>query len=905
LKPGNLMLQEDRVFVLDFGLAKSTGDDASLSASGSVVGTPAYKSPEQAHGLAADARSDVYSLGATLYEQLSARPPFPGEHPYQVLRDVVEKDPAPLRGVPRDLVTVTMKCLEKRPGRRYASARELADDLKRFLDGEPIAARPISGASRLLRRAVKHRAVVVPTAVALLLGAAFGGWVAAGAHRRSRDVRSGLETASRLERDGRLREAREALLGVLKLDDRNEEARAALARVDSGLAETSRREEEERKRLEADRLRAETLLRKSERVSRVLSRWSRLKPVLREMEAVRFDTSLSVDERRRRCSPSWRAVEEFLKEAREDPTSRSAAAALAGWASALAGDEEEGLRLMRESRETDPDVPFGPLLEALLLLTRYANEQRPFRYTVRSGSGGLEFDRPSGETEEMARIRRRLEELLHEAAARGVWGREGAEDFLSAVEGIRAAQVGDNERAERELTRAISAPALEIFESGLLFVRSEIRYLQRRFREAVEDLEVVLRFRPRHVETRCRIGLAWQSEAMEKREDGLLDRALSAYLSALEIDPRCVEAWGQCGMVRAARARVLERRNSDPRDEYRAAVADFDRVLLLDSAQAYAWCNRGCAQLNWGVWVARHGGDPTGLYGRALRDFDEAHRRRPEILVVLINRAEAYVSVSAQEAVAGRDPRPWYRKAIADLDSVLAREPRSADIWYRRARVHARWADFEKGEARVGEFDEAIADYGRALEADPRHLPARFGRGGASAQKALSLVDAGRDPGDAPDRAIADLDVLLEQDRSYPVGFEARGLAYWLRGLAETMRKNDPTASFERALADAERELELRPKSLTGRNLRGDVLFSMAERTGARELYLRAVSDCEEVVRQVPTAWRVQANLGRSYEVLGRLKEAVEAYEAALKVVEDSQVREAYERARKRLGSRE
>jgi len=158
IKPQNILVDEktDRALVADFGLAKLTEGQEELTRAGEVMGTPSYMSPEQARDSArVTASTDIYALGATLYHMLTARPPFHAATPLETLRQVIDREPVPPRqlnhAIDRDLETICLKCLEKEPARRYPTAEALADDLKRYLQGQPISARPIGPAGRLWR----------------------------------------------------------------------------------------------------------------------------------------------------------------------------------------------------------------------------------------------------------------------------------------------------------------------------------------------------------------------------------------------------------------------------------------------------------------------------------------------------------------------------------------------------------------------------------------------------------------------------------------------------------------------------------------------------------------------------------------------------------------------------------
>lgn len=223
LKPANILMAPDGTpKITDFGLARRCVGEATLTVAGLQFGTPSYMSPEQVSGAAAAQSSsvDIYSLGAILYEMLTGRPPFRAESSAETLRQVVQDQPVPPSRlnpkVPRDLETVCLACLRKEPHRRYPLAAALADDLRRFLRGEPIRARPIAPAEHLYQWARRRPAYATAISAGIFamiatLGVAF--WIqhiqiarAAEATLREGRAREAIETAVSLADDLRAKQ---------------------------------------------------------------------------------------------------------------------------------------------------------------------------------------------------------------------------------------------------------------------------------------------------------------------------------------------------------------------------------------------------------------------------------------------------------------------------------------------------------------------------------------------------------------------------------------------------------------------------------------------------------------------------------------------------------------------------
>jgi serine/threonine-protein kinase len=383
LKPANILLQKDEggrmkdekskegsdsSFILhplsflpkitDFGLARRLYDQQSPDAvhpaartqTGQVLGTPSYMAPEQAAGKGKDVgpAADVYALGAVLYECLTGRPPFRGTSPLETLLQVVRDDPVPPRklqpGVPRDLETVCLKCLHKDPARRYASASDLALDLRRFQDGRPVMARPVGLLEQVVKWARRRPgAAAVLTAAVLLAALTIGGglWLQgqATAQRQAQTLRQvkarhamedALEQAPKLWRQSRWDEAEKLLAMVqaepLVSDANSDELRQRLqqAQDDQVLA----------RKLEDVSLHATT-----ERMGHV-----DLEPAARGYRKTLEEAGLSVDG----------DMGETAGRIRRSAIREQVVAALEDWALVSASDAPLRSRLLQLARRADP-----------------------------------------------------------------------------------------------------------------------------------------------------------------------------------------------------------------------------------------------------------------------------------------------------------------------------------------------------------------------------------------------------------------------------------------------------------------------------------------------------------------------------------------------------------------------
>jgi serine/threonine-protein kinase len=696
LKPSNLMVErmEDgalRTFVMDFGLAQEWNQD--ITETGSVLGTPAYMSPEQARGEVStlDRRTDIYSLGATLYHLVTGRPPVQGSNPLEVLSAIASEDVRSMRDLgldlPRDLEAITLKCLEKERSKRYESARALAEDLDRFLAGEPVQARP-TGLWYLIQRKVrKHKQLASVAALALaLVLVALGSAIKTKreATRRERLAQHFTEAMGRIESMARysalspLHDIRPDL-GSIRLqigrlqEDMKQAGSLANGPGNYALGCGFLTLDDEEKAQDHLQMAWDAGFREP-RVAYALALVLGRKYREKLLEAERLTSVPQREARKRLLGATLRASAlDYLRRARGSDT--PSPAYLEALMAFYEGRLDEALDRLKTLEGSLPWFYEAPLLRGSLLQARAwkrwnQGDRDGAHGDFESGRLALEVAATSGRSApavHTARAELELNALVMEKYGQGQVEPAFARG-MAAIQTALAAQ-------------ADHVPAL-ILQSVLLGQLADVKTnrgepSEELVQRAVATARMALEAGPARADATVALGMAyyqWGSALQEQNLDPTVQLAqgLEA-LDSLSADNRDYRVENHIGLIHQVWSDYDEQNGKDPIVHLNGAIAAYDRATRMEPNLLPAWINLGtCLQQR--AALPKQASADEDLQA-ALQALDQAQALNPRHFVPYFVRGKVLYSVAMRKRNRGENPEPDLKRSVALSQQGLAINP--------------------------------------------------------------------------------------------------------------------------------------------------------------------------------------------------------------------------------------
>ena len=857
LKPSNFMVGRAadgalKPHVMDFGLARSFTTEGATE-SGSVLGTPYYMAPEQARGEVGglDRRADVYSLGATLYHVLTGELPIPGSNGLEVLNNIATTEPRALRAVdatiPVDLEAVVMKCLEKDRSARYDSARALADDLDRFLDGLPVAPRRAGAGTRRKKRLRTHRRLVAVAAVAVVVSGAALGWgieTRGEAAARERLARRFTEQVEHIEATARYS-------ALSPLHDIRGDQRGIRARMDALAAEV--------------RSGGEIAVGPG------------------EYALGRGHLALGEEDRAREH------LEKAWQHGFREPRAAYALALVTGhlYEEKLREVEQIEQREVREARKREVEERYrGPALSYL------------------RQSEGVEVPSTEYVAALVAFYEERFDEALGHLDAIGEalpWFYEAPElrgDVLAARgtarwnQGDRAGAVADFE-AGREAYAAAgavgeSAPGVyealgELEHAELVMELYSKGDVEPRFEGGAAAAARALALLPEHdpallLEARLSRRLAQHRQNHGIDVADLLGRAVSSARRAVAVAPSRPEARMELGLAYWQWGSFRQDRGQDPTEQLRLAVEAVERIAPGDRDHEY----HRLVGLVFHTWAERDGqagADPRPHWDQSIAAFRAAiaaDERPPNIWVNL--GTTYFMRASCPGAL---DPDGDLERARSTLDEARAKNPGHFVPYYYGGQVHAAMASRQQalGKDPRPELGLAADQYRQGIAVSPGTPHLHNALGALLLDEARAAWDRGGDPDPFLDQARAAFEAAVGAAPEQGYGHENLAYAWVKRALYDAARGDDPGPGVRTATAVLRPAIDRAPDRSSPRTALGEALsiqaaFELDQGGDPREPLAGAAVALDEALRRDPKNPQILRDLGELLTIQARARAA-------------------------------
>lgn len=882
LKPANIMLEpaDDgsfRPYVMDFGLAHIT-QGAGATRTGLIEGTPSYMSPEQAQGHSSrlDRRTDVYSLGATLYDLIADRPPFEGAHTIEIIMHLIEEEPTPLRklvpSVPEDLEAIVMKCLEKEPERRYDSARALAEDLGRYLDGEPVLARRSSLGYRALKRARKHWALLATSALALTAMLAFAG-VSVHAEVRAREQ---TRLAQQLGRDVKdiesfLRFAysmppHDIALEKAAVRERMRAIESAMTEMDSlgqgpghyalGRGHLALHEYEEA---------LSHLERAAQAGYAEPEQEYALGQALGGLYHRRLDEALRIPDKDARDARRAELEKQYLLPALSHIRKGGPGAESPAYIEALIAfyekRHEDAAKLAEDAVRKAPWLYEADKLagEAYFALGGEQQDRGDDEGALRS------YER-AGEAYRRASDVAQSDAEIHEAAAE-VWiavmnvqinhGKDPAAAFEKGIVACDRALVIEPENAN-----ALSKKSRAHWWSGL---RASATGGDPRpaLQKAIAFGREAVRLNPSDAVTHDSIGNAATYIGAYEDQRGLdprasFDLAIESFQRAIEHNPAFAWAWNDMGTTHQMKADYEARRGLDHRPTLERAIELYKRAIEVNPSYLAPYSNMGFAYATLALRDAERGKDSRALAALGIESCRKAFERNRSFAAALVNMGNAQLAVAAYELAAGLDPRPALEQALESNRRAIEINPAEIEAHqniteaHRMAVLHAlaQGADAEVA------LSAARAASAKMLGLDANAPRSQLLAGQVELLAARVAMAKRQDPGDSFRLAETALRRAAELNPLSPEAHEAAAELHRFSAEHRQKSKAKTEESVSPGLANADKALAINPRRPRALALRGALLLvrarSRTDRKDAAEDARLAAAAFDEALQWNP-----------------------------------------------------
>lgn len=903
IKPNNIMVEARaeggwHPWVLDFGLARDESMDT-MTTIGTVVGTPPYMAPEQARGERnkIDRRTDVYALGATLYDLLSGRPPFTGESSVAVMMKVLSEDARPLReldpSIPMDLDTIVLKCLEKDPARRYDSARAVAEDLRRYLDGEPIAARRTTFVHRWVRRAKKHPTITTLLAIAFVAVIASAAWAITTSLQSAERERAAQRFGQEVERI----EAVARYASMLPLHDVQRERRwireriASIERASKSMGRTARgpaqyaigRGHLALHEWEPSRRALESAWNETYRTPEVAYALGRVIGAQYQEELGEAERIANADARAARR----KVVEKQYRDAALTWLRRSSGSSIESPAyaeglialyekrydAALARAQKafRDVPWLHEAKELEGDIWLargteqyndGALDAAVVSYTRAGDAYRAAQAIAPSDESTL-----LGEAEQAFRLMlvdiNRGEDPLPQMQ-RGVAAVERAARTNANVASSLALESMIRQRfGEWQLTQGQSP--IEQYDlavdRGRRAVRADAKSLM-----GVRALGTALFVKARYAATHGADSIP------------LYDESIRVLREATALDPRNAHALNGLANSVRRKAEALASKGGNPLALLQESIAYYDRATAADPEWANSYNDRGLAFMTIGEWEMENGREPMRAFDDAAKSLDRAIALNPKLSIAILNLGSVHFDRANYLLRRGTDPRAALQQAIDAYQAALKINPKLtiAESNSGLANMLAAQYALDLDEDPKPWIDRGMLAYARALEINPQHANSYAYSGALQFIQGQYAARHGGDPAasfaearervrraDAIDPSSNDYLQLAASIEAEAARFliaakksPAVPLAAGEKLIARALAENDADADtfltaaelyklrgdVARALAAVERSIAVDGEKAESHALRGELLLARGDREGARGELDRAIA---------------------------------------------------------------